>query len=95
MSSAAPSRTAVLSLYRSFIRTAKQFKSYNYSQYVQRRARDTFREHMNETDAIRIAALYQRGISDLEIAKRQAWVNSHFGSGNLVVESQHHRVHHA
>ncbi|KAJ4841437.1 hypothetical protein Tsubulata_009078 [Turnera subulata] len=70
------SRAEVLSLYRSLLRTARQFCDYNIREYSKRRTIDAFRENRALTDPASISAAYSGGKSQLEIAKRQAVVYS-------------------
>ena len=42
---AAPTRAEVLALFRSLLRTAKQFSDYNIREYTRRRGADAFREN--------------------------------------------------
>lgn len=64
-----PSAVEVRSLYRSLLRQANQFASYNFREYAKRRTKDAFREHMAETDARKKQELMQRGIKDLQMMK--------------------------
>uniref|UniRef100_A0A0D9WUB6 Complex 1 LYR protein domain-containing protein n=1 Tax=Leersia perrieri TaxID=77586 RepID=A0A0D9WUB6_9ORYZ len=73
---AAPMRAEVLSLFRSLLRTARQFSDYNIREYTRRRAADAFRENHNLGDAPAITAAFAEGKKQLEVAKRQAMVYS-------------------
>lgn len=73
---AAPTRTEVLALFRSLLRTAKQFSDYNIREYTRRRAADAFRENRALADAPAAAAAFSEGKKQLEVAKRQALVYS-------------------
>lgn len=75
-SSYAISRTEVLSLYRSLLRTARQFSDYNIREYTKRRTDDAFRENRNLSDFSSISAAFSDGKAQLDIAKRQAIVYS-------------------
>jgi LYR motif-containing protein 4 len=67
----------VLSLFRSFLRTSKQFSDYNIREYTRRRAADAFRENRAlADDAPAAAAAFAEGKKQLEVAKRQAVVYS-------------------
>ncbi|NP_001150714.1 catalytic/ oxidoreductase, acting on NADH or NADPH [Zea mays] len=76
MAAAAPTRAEVLSLFRSLLRTAKQFSDYNIREYTRRRAADAFRENSALSDAPSAAALFAVGKQQLEVAKRQAVIYS-------------------
>ncbi|TPX59950.1 hypothetical protein PhCBS80983_g02107 [Powellomyces hirtus] len=72
----APSTTPqVLSLYRSLLRAGRVFHTHNYRDYVHRRTRDAFRAAAGETDP-----------RDLEVTRRQAWLNAQFKADKSVVE---------
>ncbi|OEL19769.1 hypothetical protein BAE44_0019209 [Dichanthelium oligosanthes] len=74
---AVPMRAEALSLFRSLLRTAKQFSDYNIREYTRRRAADAFRENRALTDApATAAAAFAEGKKQLEVAKRQAVVYS-------------------
>ncbi|GJM90630.1 hypothetical protein PR202_ga06930 [Eleusine coracana subsp. coracana] len=73
---AAPARSEVLSLFRSFLRTARQFSDYNIREYTRRRAADAFRENRALADEPAAAAAFAEGKKQLEVAKRQAVVYS-------------------
>ncbi|EGP82784.1 uncharacterized protein MYCGRDRAFT_51114 [Zymoseptoria tritici IPO323] len=76
----------VRSLYRSLLRTSRQFAAYNFREYAKRRTRDAFREHSTESDARRIQELTQKGLKELQILKRQTVVSQFFQLDRLVVE---------
>jgi LYR motif-containing protein 4 len=73
---AAPVRSEVLSLFRSFLRTSRQFSDYNIREYTRRRTADAFRENRALADTPAAAAAFVEGKKQLEVAKRQAVVYS-------------------
>ncbi|KAG8074321.1 hypothetical protein GUJ93_ZPchr0006g42917 [Zizania palustris] len=73
---AAPTRAEVMSLFRSLLRTARQFSDYNIREYTRRRAADAFRENRALGDVPAAAAAFAYGKKQLEVAKRQAVVYS-------------------
>jgi len=79
-------RSAILSLYRSLLRTGNQFSQYGFREYARRRTRDGFREHRKETDPNRIHELVNRGVSDLQMMKRQSVISQMYNIEKLVVE---------
>ncbi|TPX32441.1 hypothetical protein SmJEL517_g04432 [Synchytrium microbalum] len=81
-----PSKHDILALYRSLLRTARQYKSYNISNYIRIRSKEAFHSNASEADQNKIASLYANGIKELEIAKRQAYIQNVFSLGPLVVE---------
>ena len=80
------SRSAILSLYRSLLKTGNQFSQYNFREYARRRTRDAFREHKNETDPQRLQELVSKAINELQVVKRQAIVSQMYNIDKLVVE---------
>ena len=80
------SRSAILSLYRSLLRTGNQFGQYGFREYARRRTRDAFREHKNESEPRRIQELVNRGICDLQMMKRQTAISQMYNMDKLVVE---------
>ncbi|KQK23482.1 LYR motif-containing protein 4 [Brachypodium distachyon] len=76
MAAAAPSRPEVFSLFRTLLRTARQFSDYNIREYTRRRAADAFRENRALADAPAAAAAFADGKQQLEVAKRQVLVYS-------------------
>ncbi|KAJ9140524.1 hypothetical protein P3X46_031160 [Hevea brasiliensis] len=67
-------RTEILSLYRSLLRTARQFCDYSIREYTKRRAVDAFRENRNLSDPSSISAAFSDGKDQLDVAQRQAIV---------------------
>ena len=80
------SRTGILSLYRNLLRTGSRFSQYGFREYARRRTRDAFREHKTETDPQRIQDLVNRGISELQMMKRQTVISQMYNMDKLVVE---------
>ena len=83
---AVPSRSHILSLYKSLMKESKSFASYNFRIYALDRIRYGFRQTVSEKDPQKIAALYQEGEKTLQMIKRQALVNRLFTKDKLVVE---------
>ncbi|KAI3717738.1 hypothetical protein L1987_69531 [Smallanthus sonchifolius] len=71
-----PSRTEIFSLFRSILRSARQFPDYNIREYTKRRTIDSFRDNKTLSDPASIAAAFSDGKSQLEVAKREAVVYS-------------------
>ncbi|XP_076902596.1 uncharacterized protein LOC143557396 [Bidens hawaiensis] len=76
MSPPPPSRTEIISLLRSLLRSSRQFTDYNIREYTKRRTIDAFRDNKTLTDTSSIAAAFSDGQSQLQVAKRQAVVYS-------------------
>ncbi|PIA62990.1 hypothetical protein AQUCO_00200777v1 [Aquilegia coerulea] len=72
----APSRREILTLFRSLLRTARQFTDYNVREYAKRRTIDGFRQNRDLVDPSTISSAFTEGKSQLEVAKRQAVVYS-------------------
>ncbi|KAK3700389.1 hypothetical protein LTR37_016000 [Vermiconidia calcicola] len=81
-----PTAFEVRSLYRSLLRTSKQFSAYNFREYATRRTKDAFREHSTLSDERRIQELMQKGLKELQVLKRQTVVSQFFQLDRLVVE---------
>ena len=64
-----PTAYEVRSLYRSLLRTSRQFAAYNFREYAKRRTRDAFREHGTVTDVRQIQELMQKGLRELQVLK--------------------------
>ena len=71
-----PGRAEVLSLFRSLLRTARQFSDYNMREYAKRRTVDAFRHNRHLSDHSSVAAAFSDGKAQLDVAKRQAIVYS-------------------
>ncbi|KAL3824763.1 hypothetical protein ACJIZ3_020792 [Penstemon smallii] len=72
----APTRSEVLSLFRSLLRTAREFSDYNVREYTKRRTVDAFRDNRRLSNQAEAAAAFAEGKSQLGVAKRQAVVYS-------------------
>ncbi|XP_065856464.1 uncharacterized protein [Euphorbia lathyris] len=70
------SKGEILTLYRSLLRTARQFCDYNIREYAKRRTIDGFRDNRNLSDPSAISAAFSDGKAQLEVAKRQMVVYS-------------------
>ncbi|KAI3994305.1 hypothetical protein MKX01_012562 [Papaver californicum] len=65
-------RAEILSLFRSLLRTSKNFSDYNIREYAKRRTVDGFHQNKNLSDP----SAFSQGKSQLEVAKRQSVVYS-------------------
>ncbi|KZT60007.1 hypothetical protein CALCODRAFT_492997 [Calocera cornea HHB12733] len=84
----APTRSQVLGLYTTMLRTSRTFASYNFRNYFIRRTKEKFREHANETNPAKVSELYQDGMKELEVLRRAAVVNRLYEGPKLVVEKE-------
>ncbi|XP_051147770.1 uncharacterized protein LOC127262943 [Andrographis paniculata] len=73
---ASPTRSEVLSLFRSLLRAAREFTDYNIREYVKRRTVHAFRHNRSLSEPTEVAAAFADGKSQLGVAKRQAIVYS-------------------
>ncbi|XP_018835863.1 LYR motif-containing protein 4-like [Juglans regia] len=71
-----PTRSEVLSLFRSLLRTARQFSDYNIREYTKRRTIDGFRLNRTLSDPDSITSAFSDGKAQLEVAKRQSIIYS-------------------
>ncbi|PSK46071.1 hypothetical protein B9Z65_5039 [Elsinoe australis] len=76
----------VRSLYRSLLRTGRQFANYNFREYAKRRTTDAFREYATVSDERQVQELMQKGLRELQMMKRQTVVSQFFQLDRLVVE---------
>ncbi|WCJ34344.1 LYR family of Fe/S cluster biogenesis protein [Euphorbia peplus] len=70
------SKGEILTLYRSLLRTARQFCDYNIREYTKRRTVDAFRQNRSLSEPSAISAAFSDGKAQLEVAKRQMIVYS-------------------
>lgn len=68
-SAAAPSRQAVLGLFRGLLRAAGRMEDYNFRSYAQRRVALGFREN-RALSGEALAAEFRDGVQQLEMLKR-------------------------
>lgn len=54
--------------------------------YAKRRAKDSFHEFKDISDTRQIQEVFQQGLADLQMLKRQGTVHSMFHTDQLVVE---------
>ncbi|KAF8510518.1 hypothetical protein BU17DRAFT_55308 [Hysterangium stoloniferum] len=85
-----PSRTSLLHLYGSLLRTSRSFSSYNFRTYFVRKTKRVWREFQAETHPSpeRVQQFYRDNLNDLAALQRSSVVNSIYGGRKLVVESK-------
>ncbi|PWA35668.1 complex 1 LYR protein [Artemisia annua] len=66
-SAGAPSRSQILSLFRSLLRTSHQFPDYNIREYTKRRTIDSFRTNKTLSEPSLISAVFNEGQSQLQV----------------------------
>ena len=82
-----------LALYRNILRASYQFEYYNFRQYFLRRTRYEFRKLRNFSGDN--SELYNKGLRDLALLRRQSMISEMFPFEKLVVErvdTKHHEV---
>ncbi|XAR65517.1 hypothetical protein NMG60_11009663 [Bertholletia excelsa] len=85
-----PGRSEVLALFRSLLRTAREFSDYNIREYAKRRTIDAFRLNKDLSDPSAVSAAFSDGKSQLEVAKRQAVVYSLYApKAKSIMEIKH------
>ncbi|KAJ2660286.1 hypothetical protein IW148_003884 [Coemansia sp. RSA 1199] len=80
-------RVEVLRLYRSSLRAAQQFETYNFRKYFYRRTRDQFRAASGLTDTQAVGAALAEARGDLKVMQRQGILNKMFAHNRTVIES--------
>eukprot|EP01031_Cornospumella_fuschlensis_P042989 gene42989-52540_t len=85
MSSTAPSRLQVLSLYRGILRNANKFPNYNFKAHAKRRTVAAFHECKSLVDSQQIQEKYRFGQDQLELIRRQALLSSLYPEDPSVV----------
>jgi hypothetical protein len=75
----ASTRAAALALYRSLLRTGREFTDYNVREYVKRRAREGFIANRALSASDAIERCMADGAAQLEVARRQAAVYALYG----------------
>ncbi|KAK7867270.1 hypothetical protein R5R35_000252 [Gryllus longicercus] len=87
----ANSRSVVLKLYKTMLREALEFDSYNFRMYALRRIRDGFRENMNIKDKAEISEMISYAKENLDIIKRQTTVGKLYSAEKLIIENSEPR----
>ncbi|KAJ1900717.1 hypothetical protein LPJ66_001291 [Kickxella alabastrina] len=83
-------RSEILKLYRSSLKAAQQFETYNFRKYFYRRTHDRFHDVLGQADSVsRVEAdrALQEARSELKVMQRQALVNRLFAHNRTVIES--------
>ncbi|KAK1436484.1 hypothetical protein QVD17_02264 [Tagetes erecta] len=71
---APPCRAKILSLFRSLLRSSRQFPDYNIREYTKRRTIDAFHHNKSLSNRSSISTAFTDGKYQLQVAKRQAIV---------------------
>lgn len=81
-----PNSQQVLGLYRQLLSRAYKFDNYNFREYAKRRIHDAFRTNKSVGDLERITELYNEGVNELAMLKRQSTISQMYTFEKLVVE---------
>mmetsp|Transcript_30219 Transcript_30219/g.66263 ORF Transcript_30219/g.66263 Transcript_30219/m.66263 type:complete len:99 (+) Transcript_30219:166-462(+) len=81
------SRTQVLSLYRSLLRTSKGFVNYNFREYALRHVRESFASARGATGE-EAANLYQAGLEQHKALKRQVLLSQLYPAEKHAMEQE-------
>ncbi|KAJ1836262.1 hypothetical protein LPJ63_000399 [Coemansia sp. RSA 2711] len=80
-------RAEVIRLYRSSLRAAQQFETYNFRKYFYRRTRDRFHAASRLTDAVAIEGALSEAQTELGVMQRQGVLNRMFAHNRTVLEA--------
>ncbi|KAJ2544506.1 hypothetical protein EV175_005890 [Coemansia sp. RSA 1933] len=78
--------TEFLRLYRSSLRAAQQFETYNFRKYFYRRTRDRFRAASMERDGQKAERAIAEAREELKVMQRQGLVNRMFSHKHTALE---------
>ncbi|XP_047001583.1 LYR motif-containing protein 4 [Schistocerca americana] len=84
-------RNVVLKLYKTMLREAEKFPSYNYRTYALRRIRASFRENKSQTNPAEIDKAIQYATDNLGAIRRQVVVGKLYSTEKLVIEERPER----
>ncbi|XP_044745606.1 LYR motif-containing protein 4 [Coccinella septempunctata] len=83
-----PNRIQILSLYKTLLREASKFSSYNFRNYALRRIKDSFKENKNLNNEESIESHLSEARKNLEIIKRQVLIGRMYDTDKLVIEHE-------
>ena len=81
-------RSTAKRLYQDMLRAAGEFKTYSFRDYFTRRAHDSFAQQVEAASATRETTenFLDQGMTEWARLRRQATVNSIFGTGNSIID---------
>lgn len=82
------SKDKILKLYKALLKESSNFPAYNYRMYFLRRTRDKFQAYKNIANQEQVCQLYNEGVTELEVLKRQVLVSQLFKPDKLIIETQ-------
>ncbi|KAL1457723.1 hypothetical protein WDU94_007917 [Cyamophila willieti] len=82
------SRDMILKLYKALMRESSKFPAYNYRMYFIRRTQEKFHSNKNVSSPDEIQQLYNAGLVELELLKRQVFISQMFKPEKLIIETQ-------
>ncbi|KAJ2794784.1 hypothetical protein H4R20_006113 [Coemansia guatemalensis] len=80
-------QSEILRLYRSSLRAAQRFETYNFRKYFYRRTHDRFHAMWEEADAQKVGKAMAEARAELEVMQRQGILNKMFAHNRTVIES--------
>ncbi|KAJ1991983.1 hypothetical protein GGI26_000823 [Coemansia sp. RSA 1358] len=83
-------RTEILRLYRSSLRAAQQFETYNFRKYFYRRTRDRFHSASRLAEPQQIEQALQEAQAELQVMQRQGVLNKMFSHNRTALEVDPH-----
>jgi hypothetical protein len=78
----------VLKLYRSMLRNASRFQSFNFRKYFVRRIQEDFRKNRDLTDETKILQCIQKAKENDAVLRRQSSINSMYATDDIVLNSK-------
>uniref|UniRef100_A0A6B2LWY9 Complex 1 LYR protein domain-containing protein n=1 Tax=Arcella intermedia TaxID=1963864 RepID=A0A6B2LWY9_9EUKA len=72
-------------MYRQLLRGGRNFKSYEYREYVQRRVKEDFRKYKDITDVPEREKLIAKAVEMKGVVRRQSQINSMYAQDDLIL----------
>ena len=85
-------RTPILHLYSHFLRNSRKIDNYNFRLHAIRRIKYGFKTNVN-AESNRIQQLYDYGLDQLGVVKRQSLISQLYPEAASVVESKKIKLH--
>mmetsp|Transcript_5879 Transcript_5879/g.17646 ORF Transcript_5879/g.17646 Transcript_5879/m.17646 type:complete len:91 (+) Transcript_5879:99-371(+) len=77
-----------LAMYRSLLRQSHKFSDYNFRMLAIRRVKEKFRENRNETDKVKLDALYEDAQKNLGMLERQTAIGEMFRWAPVAIDDE-------
>eukprot|EP01083_Nonionella_stella_P009936 28426_1 len=78
-------KKSILSVYRKLLKTANGFPDLNFRDYTIRTTRNGFRNHIQESDPVKIRSFYDYALSQLALVERQTTISRMYSHGHSVL----------